>query len=80
VYIGARSLVSMGVRIANGAIVGAGTTVSKSLAEPGLYVSASTRRLPRPDPPENRPDLERVVDNRLVEPVYRKRTIPDSAP
>jgi acetyltransferase-like isoleucine patch superfamily enzyme len=73
VYIGARCLLSMGVRISDGAIVGAGTTVARNLTEPGLYVSATMRQLPRPPLPEQRSDLQRVHGEHLVETVYRKR-------
>jgi UDP-3-O-[3-hydroxymyristoyl] glucosamine N-acyltransferase len=73
VYIGSACLISMGVRIAKGVIVGGGTSVSKSLSEPGLYVSAPIRALARPLAPEGRPELVRLTDPQLVEPVYVKR-------
>jgi hypothetical protein len=73
VYIGSACLVSMGVRIAKGVIVGGGTSVSRSLTEPGLYVSAPIRALPRPSAPQERPDMCRLTDPHLVEPVFLKR-------
>lgn len=72
VYIGTGSIISMGVHIGPGVIVGAGTTVARDLQEPGLYVSAALRQLPRPEQPELRADLVRVVDGELTEIVYRK--------
>lgn len=72
VYIGAGCIVSMGVRIASGAIVGAGVTVARNFDEPGLYVSAAVRQLPRPVSPDQRADLVQVSDARLCERVYIK--------
>jgi acetyltransferase-like isoleucine patch superfamily enzyme len=73
VYIGSASIVTTGVRIADGVIVGAGATVARSLVEPGMYVSAGLRRVARPAPPQTRADLARVVAHGLCEPVYKKR-------
>lgn len=39
IYIGSESLVCQGVRICDGTVVGAGTVVSRSVDEPGFYVS-----------------------------------------
>ena len=72
VYIGSGSIISMGVRIASGVIVGAGVTVARNLDEPGLYVSAAIRQLPRPVDPEQRADLVRVTEPSLCERVYVK--------
>ena len=44
VYIGARSIITPGVNITSRVSVGAGTTVSKSITEPGFYVSSSLVR------------------------------------
>jgi acetyltransferase-like isoleucine patch superfamily enzyme len=44
VYIGSRSVITPGVSIAGKVSVGAGTTVSKSIKEPGFYVSSSLIR------------------------------------
>lgn len=74
VYIGSASIVTAGVTIADGVIIGAGTTVARSLLEPGLYVSAGLRQLNRPDAPDQRPDLMPVQDERLCERVYVKRS------
>lgn len=73
VYIGSACTISMGVRIGSGVIVGGGTSVAKDLLEPGLYVSAPIRALPRPAPPSERQDLCRVDDPHLVETVYLKK-------
>ena len=72
VYIGSGSIISMGVRIASGVVVGAGVTVARNLDEPGLYVSAAIRQLPRPVDPEQRADLVRVTEPSLCERVYVK--------
>jgi acetyltransferase-like isoleucine patch superfamily enzyme len=73
VYIGSACLVSMGVRIAKGVIVGGGTSVSQTLTEPGLYVSAPVRALARPAAPQERPNMCRLTDPHLMEPVFLKR-------
>lgn len=73
VYVGSAAILSMGISIGRGVMVGAGTTIAKSLEEPGLYVSAAVRRLPRPPQPQERTDLQRLVDPNLVEAVYVKR-------
>lgn len=65
VYVGSGCIISMGVRIASGAIVGAGVTVARNLDEPGLYVSAAIRQLPRPAQPDQRDDLVLVTDAHL---------------
>lgn len=74
VYIGSASIITAGVTIADGVIIGAGTTVARSLMEPGLYVSAGLRQLKRPDDPDQRADLMPVQDKLLCERVYIKRT------
>lgn len=73
VYVGSACIISMGVRIGRGVIVGGGTAVARSLIEPGLYVSAPVRALPRPADPEVRADLQRLLDPALCEPVFLKR-------
>lgn len=57
VYIGSRSLITSGVRVASCIQVGAGTVVSKSLSEKGVYVSQGLRVLPLPPDPNLRLDL-----------------------
>lgn len=74
VYIGSRSVITAGVTIADAVIVGAGTTVARNLLEQGLYVSATLRRLAPPGNPDLRDDLAPLVDTRLCERVYVKRT------
>jgi bifunctional N-acetylglucosamine-1-phosphate-uridyltransferase/glucosamine-1-phosphate-acetyltransferase GlmU-like protein len=44
VYIGSRSLLLQGIRITSGVSVGAGTIVSRSIDEPGFYVSSQLIR------------------------------------
>lgn len=72
VNIGSRSIITGGVSISDGIMVGAGTTVSKSLSEPGMYVSAALLRQPCPIDPVKRPEMERVTDPALMKTVYRK--------
>lgn len=72
VYIGSGSIISMGVRLVSGVIVGAGTTVARNLDEPGLYVSSAIRQLPRPISPDSRRDLVKVNSEQLCERVYEK--------
>lgn len=74
VYIGSSSIITAGVRICDGVIVGAGTTVAKNLLEPGLYVSAGIRKLERPNSPDVRPDLTPIDNQTLCERVYIKRS------
>jgi acetyltransferase-like isoleucine patch superfamily enzyme len=73
VYIGSASVITAGVAIADGVIIGAGTTVARSLLEPGLYVSAGLRKLDRPQNPDQRSDLTLVQNGQLCERVYVKR-------
>lgn len=72
VYIGSACIINAGVSIKDGVMIGSGTTVASDLTEPGLYVSAPVRALPKPAPPSERQDLLRVDDPRLVETVYFK--------
>lgn len=72
VYIGSRSILTAGVRIADGAMVGAGTTVARDLLNASLYVAGPLRELPRPPAPEQRSDLELQRQAGLTETVYRK--------
>ena len=72
VYVGSGSIISMGVTLVRGVIVGAGTSVAKGLLEPGLYVSSPIRVLPRPVDPELRDDLERVPEGLSEDITYRK--------
>jgi acetyltransferase-like isoleucine patch superfamily enzyme len=74
VYIGSGTIITAGVRIADASIIGAGSTVARSLSEPGIYVSAGLRRLDRPAAPETRADLEAVSRPELCERVFRRRS------
>lgn len=73
VYLGSASIVTGGVSICDDVIVGVGSCLSKSLSEPGFYVSAPLRLLPKPVDPETRSDMERITAAGLIETVYRKR-------
>lgn len=73
VYVGARALITGGVTVADGVIIGAGVPVARSLEKAGLYVSGPLRMLPRPVSPDERPDMVRVSAPNLVETVYEKR-------
>jgi acetyltransferase-like isoleucine patch superfamily enzyme len=77
VYIGSMTFISMGVRIADGVIVGGGSAVAKDLLEPGLYVSSMLRQLPRPPEPDTRADLMPVDRSLSEDRVYVKRTLAD---
>jgi len=70
VYVGARCLFNLGVTVCDGAIVGAGVVVSRSLLTPSMFVGAAMRELPRPPPPGQRSDMTEVQG--LCETVYRK--------
>jgi len=73
VYLGSSVIISGGVSICNRAMVGAGVAVTRDLKEPGFYVSAPIRMLPRPCDPETRDDLVRTEDPSLLETVYIKK-------
>ncbi|WP_226698675.1 acyltransferase [Qipengyuania gaetbuli] len=72
VNVGSRSIITGGVTIADGIMVGVGTTISKNLYEQGHYVSGPLRRVELPAEPATRKDMKRVVAQNLVETVYRK--------
>lgn len=72
VYLGSRCIVNLGVRIAPGSTIGAGTVVSQSLDVPGLYVGAAIRALSPVARAEERQDLVRESGPTLCEPVYVK--------
>ena len=74
VYIGSMCVISAGVRIANCVIIGSGSSVGKSLDEPGLYVSQPLRHLPRPGPPGNNPKLEKLPSDFSCDRVYEKKS------
>ena len=73
VNIGSRSIITGGVMIADEIMVGVGTTVSKTLSNPGFYVSGELRLLPKPTNPESRSNLEWIETSHVIENVYRKR-------
>lgn len=76
VYVAASSIISMGVDICAGAMVGAGTTVARSITEPGLYVSSAVRQLPRPAEPDTRLDMVEDTSPALSERVFVKKPLP----
>lgn len=45
VWIGAHSVILPGVRIASGSIVGANSTVTKSITSPGVYVGSPAKKI-----------------------------------
>lgn len=75
VYIGSSCIINAGINIANGVMIGAGTTVARSLHTPALYVSAGLRCLELPKNPDLRNDLELIDDGELCERVYLKRPL-----
>lgn len=72
VYIGSKSLITSGVRVAANIQVGAGSIVSKSLNEEGVYVSQGLRFMPLPKDPRTRQDLS--IDEEITgETVFIKK-------
>lgn len=71
VYIGSASVLNAGLRIADGVTVGSHSSVSKSLTQPGIYVSQPLRHIETAgdDPPEH---LIYVGTDANGEVVYRK--------
>jgi acetyltransferase-like isoleucine patch superfamily enzyme len=72
VYVGSACVISLGVRIGQGIIVGAGSTVSKTILDPGMYVSSPLRHLPRPQTPDLRDELRKACSPALQESVFVK--------
>jgi len=77
VYVGSGAIITGGVTLGDQVIVGAGVTVSKSLSQPGMYVSAPMRMINRPTSPQTRADMTQVAAPGLVETVYVKAHAPD---
>jgi len=73
VYIGSSCIITADISICDGAIVGTGTTIAKSLTTPDHFVSGSLRVLPRPKAAKDRTDLKRIAAKTLIEPVYEKK-------
>lgn len=69
-YIGARSVICAGTQICDYAVIGANTTITKDIKEPGLYVSLPVRKI------EYNPD-ERIseLQNEVAKDVYYKTKI-----
>lgn len=72
VYIGSRCIFNLGVSINTPCTIGAGTTISKDINEPGLYVSSPIRKLPTPKEPHLNEKLTIDTSKKLCEPVFRK--------
>jgi acetyltransferase-like isoleucine patch superfamily enzyme len=72
VYVGSMCVINAGVRIADGITVGSNSCVSKSLLEPGLYVSQALRYIEK-TPEQIKNTLTKVEGYDLVEEVYRKQ-------
>ncbi len=71
VSIGSSCAISMGVRIGNAITIGSLSSVSKSLVQPGLYVSQPLRFI-ESNAEITRAKLQRVDPARVCEEVYRK--------
>lgn len=70
VIVGYRSLIMMGVEIANYCVVGAGSTVTKNLdIEKGIYAGIPARFIKKVEAPSKEKQIE-LMENMLVE--YRK--------
>ena len=55
VYIASMSCVGPGVTLGNAITIGAHSSVARSLAEPGLYVSVALRHISREESPQSEP-------------------------
>lgn len=62
IYIGARTCINPGVRIADDVTVGVNATISKNLNRPGLYVSHALRHLEF-NPHQRLESFQRVINN-----------------
>lgn len=72
VSVGSGSIITAGVKISDDVMIGAGTTVAKSIVEAGLYVSSNLRRMPNLLDPNNRDDLIHINSPACVDNVYKK--------
>lgn len=72
VYIGSASVINAAVKINNGITVGACSCVSKSLLEPGLYVSQALRKI-ESDYETSMQRHPRVEVDGLIEKVFNKK-------
>lgn len=71
VYVGSACVFSMGIRVADGIMIGSHSSVSKDLTSPGLYVSQSLRRVEL-DMEKTIMRLDAVPASEVCERVYRK--------
>ena len=71
VYVGSRCVFNPSVKIADGISIGSNSSVSKSLMEPGLYVSQPLRFIEL-DIEIARKKLNKINDEKLIEEVYEK--------
>lgn len=71
VYVGSACVFSMGIRVADGIMIGSHSSVSKDLIDRGLYVSQSLRRVDL-DVEKTIMRLDAVPSSEVCERVYRK--------
>lgn len=72
VYVGSRSMLNAGISICDAVTVGSGSIVSKSLHEPGVYVSQGLRFLGERNA-DRMTGLSRITGYDLAEPVYERK-------
>jgi acetyltransferase-like isoleucine patch superfamily enzyme len=73
VYIGSGSILNCGIKIVDKVMIGANSSVSKSLLIPGTYVSQPLRYIESIDDPRSK--FIKIEDNTICEEVYeRKKT------
>lgn len=72
VYLGSGVMINPGVEIADTINVGGNSTISRSLTEPGMYVSQPLRHLPK-DYESIKKSLTEVTENGLIEKIFEKK-------
>lgn len=73
VYIGSRCVITGGVKIVDGVVVGANACVSKSLVQTGTYVNQALRFISPPENNDLRSGFNKLEDSSLCEEVYEKK-------
>ena len=71
VYVGSSCIFNPGVNVSNAIHIGGGTTISKDLIKPGMYVSQGLRYIEN-DIEKVKSKLKEVKDENLIEQVYIK--------
>ncbi len=71
VYIGSRSIINSGIKIVDQVVVGSNSCVSKSLLEPGSYVSQALRFIGQTDDLRDR--FKKIEGPLLCEEVYERK-------